>query len=132
MKNLNITLTIAAFIFGLVLIHPSNSMASGYDKGSGGIEEGQHSEMKGSLGTEGKANVAISGYCPVCLINGGKVVKGNNNFVTEYDGKVYKFLGFEQQKMFFENPEKYIQNLESKFNEMKNSKDGKGSGQKGS
>lgn len=61
-----------------------------------------------------KENVAISGFCPVCVVNGMKV-KGSDHFVTEYKGKVYRFAGFEQQKMFFESPDRYTQDIERKY-----------------
>lgn len=78
--------------------------------------EGSH--MEGSHMDAGKADVAIDGHCPVC-ISGGKVVGGNKNFATEYKGKVYYFVGFDQQKMFINDPEQYIANLEKKYQDLK-------------
>lgn len=49
-----------------------------------------------------QAETAIDGFCPVCVLH-GKLMKGNDNFVTVYEGKKYKFVGFEEQKMFIEN-----------------------------
>ncbi len=63
------------------------------------------------------ATVAISGFCPVCLIHGMKM-KGSDNFTTEYKGKVYKFSNIEMQKAFLENPEENTKDLEAKFIQM--------------
>lgn len=62
-------------------------------------------------------DVAISGFCPVCVVNGMKV-EGSDHFVTEYKGKVYRFAGFKQQKMFFESPDTYTKDIERKYMEL--------------
>ena len=80
--------------------------------------EGSHMEMDGSHMEMGKADVAIDGYCPVCITK-GKYMKGNPKFSTEYKGKVYYFPGFDQQKMFINDPEAYVQNLEKKYMDLK-------------
>ncbi len=61
--------------------------------------------------------VAIEGYCPVCLIH-GMMNKGSDNFTTEYKGKVYKFPAMEQQKAFLMDPEQYTKDLDMKFKQM--------------
>ena len=63
------------------------------------------------------AMVAISGYCPVCIIH-GNMKKGMDNYTTEYNGKVYKFAGFEQQKKFIDSPEEYTKDLDMKFQKL--------------
>jgi len=78
-----------------------------------GNENGQG--MMGNGNDSGAAETAIQGFCPVCVINGMKV-KGKDNFTTEYNGKVYKFAGFDQQKEFINDPEKYVAGLDAKFN----------------
>lgn len=134
MKKLRATLIMALFLFGFILMCPNNSMASGYDKGSGGMEEGRHSEMKGSSSKEVKAVKAISGFCPVCLIDGGKVVKGKSSHTVEYEGKTYYFIGSEQKEKFLKDPEKYTEDLEEKLEKIKSEPMTKGSDsqQKGS
>lgn len=83
--------------------------------------------MEGSKGmmmddkSHGASEVAIHGFCPVCVLEGEKV-RGNDHFITEYKGKVYKFAGFDQQKMFLDNPEKYTEDLDAKFNALKDDK----------
>ncbi len=104
MKKLSVFLIALVFVLSLGFI--SSSYAA----------EGSHME-----GSHGK--VAIDGHCPVCII-GGKVVDGNKNFATEYKGKVYYFVGFDQQKMFINDPEKYIANLEKKYQDLKTKGEG--------
>ena len=79
--------------------------------------EGSHMEMDGSHMDKGMGNVAIGGHCPICIMHGEDVM-GNPHFVTEYKGKVYYFVGFDQQKEFLMNPEKYVQGLEKKYKEV--------------
>ncbi len=79
--------------------------------------EGSHGMMMDDK-DHGAAEVAIHGFCPVCVINGTKV-KGKDHFITEYKGKVYKFAGIDQQKMFLADPEKYVADLDAKFDTLK-------------
>ena len=79
--------------------------------------EGGHGMMMDEK-DHGASETAIHGYCPVCVINGMKV-KGKDHFTTEYKGKVYKFAGIDQQKMFLNDPEKYVADLDAKFNALK-------------
>ncbi len=79
--------------------------------------EGGHGMMMDEK-DHGASETAIHGYCPVCVINGMKV-KGKDHFTTEYKGKVYKFAGIDQQKMFLEDPEKYVADLDTKFDTLK-------------
>lgn len=76
-----------------------------------------------------KNKVAIDGYCPVC-VSQGMPMKGNHKFVTEYRGKLYMFAGFKQQKMFFNNPESYVDRLDAKYKQLMGNS--KGSMQEGS
>ena len=70
--------------------------------------------MMDNTKSDSKAEVAISGYCPVCALHGIQT-KGSDNFVTEYNGKIYKFMDFSTQKAFIESPEEYTKDLEAKF-----------------
>ena len=73
--------------------------------------------MMGDMKNDSKAEVAISGFCPVCVIHGMKM-KGSDNFTTEYQGKVYKFTNIETQKAFVNNPEENTKDLEAKLMKM--------------
>jgi len=77
-------------------------------------------EMEGSHGTmmEEKADVAIHGFCPVCVINGMKVM-GKESISSEYNGKTYYFASEDQKKMFLADPEQYVDDLDAKFAALK-------------
>lgn len=102
MKRLSVFLIALVLSFGLV----SSSYAA----------EGSHMEDSHMEGSYDAA--AIDGHCPVCIIK-GKIVQGKSNFATEYEGKLYYFVGFDQQKMFINDPETYIANLEKKYSDLK-------------
>lgn len=70
------------------------------------------------MAAQEKTETAIGGFCPVCVIK-GMAMKGSDNFVTVYKGKLYKFAGFEQQKMFLDNPEMFTNGLEEKYEQLK-------------
>lgn len=52
--------------------------------------------------------VGLQGYCPVCVIEMKKWVRGNSSIQAQYDGKTYYFPGEEQRKMFLKDPAKYV------------------------
>ncbi|WP_144058811.1 hypothetical protein [Rhodopirellula sp. SWK7] len=59
-------------------------------------------------GTKATGNaVAIQGYCPVCVIEMKKWVKGDSQFAVQQDGKTYLFPSEERKQMFLKNPMKY-------------------------
>jgi len=59
-------------------------------------------------GTKAAANaVGLQGYCPVCVIEMKKWMKGSQQFAAQYDGKTYLFPGEEQKQVFVSNPAKY-------------------------
>jgi len=97
-----------------ILMASGSAFAQMNDQGKGMMEG---SMMKDNGMMKDNATVAISGYCPVCLLSGMKM-KGSDNFTTEYKGKIYKFASIEMQKAFLENPEEYTKDLEAKFKQM--------------
>lgn len=64
--------------------------------------------IQGSGTVASQSQVAMSGYCPVCIIEMKKWVQGNPKFSVSQDGKTYLFPGEEQRQMFLANPGKYI------------------------
>lgn len=59
-------------------------------------------------GTKTNANaVGLQGYCPVCVIEMKKWIKGESQFAAQYDGKTYLFPSEEQKQMFLNAPGKY-------------------------
>jgi YHS domain-containing protein len=70
--------------------------------------------VQGSDTAEHQATVALSGYCPVCVIEMRKWVKGDSRFAVVQDGKTYLFPSDEQKQMFVKNPDKYTPALGGK------------------
>lgn len=68
----------------------------------------QSSRPTSGSGTKATGNtVGLQGYCPVCVINMKKWVKGNPQFSVRQDGKTYRFPSEEQKQMFLSNPAQY-------------------------
>ena len=61
----------------------------------------------GSSTVGNATTVGLQGYCPVCVIEMKKWMKGNQPFAAQHDGKTYLFPGAQQQQMFEMNPAKY-------------------------
>ncbi len=85
-------------------------------RGSGTVQQGSGSVrssgtvMRGSGSIQGsgaKSAVAMNGYCPVCILEMKKWVKGDPRYSVQLDGKVYLFPGEEQKKMFLAKPTQY-------------------------
>ena len=55
-----------------------------------------------------KVGLALEGYCPVCVIEMKKWVRGKPKYQTTYDGKTYYFPSEKQKKMFLSSPAKYV------------------------
>ena len=67
-----------------------------------GMPSNQGSSMRAA-----PAPVGLDGYCPVCIVNMKKWVKGSPQFQASYDGKTYYFPAEEQRQVFLANPAKY-------------------------
>ena len=55
-----------------------------------------------------KATTALSGYCPVCIIEMKKWVRGNPQFAATFDGQTYLLPNAEIREKFLANPVKYV------------------------
>ena len=55
-----------------------------------------------------ESNVALEGYCPVCVVEMKKWVRGTSEHTVNYDGKTYAFPGAQQKQMFLADPAKYV------------------------
>lgn len=51
---------------------------------------------------------AVQGYDVVSYHTGKRPVRGNGNFVAVHDGATYQFSSEENQKLFENNPDKYV------------------------
>jgi len=58
-------------------------------------------------GNDFNSTPAAQGYDVVSYQNAKRPVRGNGNFVAEYNGAVYLFSNKENQKIFSNNPERY-------------------------
>jgi len=54
------------------------------------------------------AGVALEVYCPICVTQMGKWVKGNPEHHATYDGKTYYFPSEREREMFLTDPAKYV------------------------
>ncbi|MEM9588539.1 MAG: hypothetical protein AAGA03_14740 [Planctomycetota bacterium] len=50
---------------------------------------------------------ALQGYCPVCVVEMKKWVKGDRSHSASHDGKTYLFPSEDQKRMFLADPKKY-------------------------
>jgi YHS domain-containing protein len=55
------------------------------------------------------ADLALNGYCPVCLAKGDKLVKGEPSFSASFNGMRYQFPNAKTQGMFRANPAMFAQ-----------------------
>ncbi len=52
--------------------------------------------------------IALSGYCPVSLIAGRRLVRGQTEHTVEHDGRIYRFASADLSRDFRKEPERYI------------------------
>ena len=107
---------ILAFSFAvasLAVITAVPADAQSSKRQTGSPQAGSNGRQAGSGGRVSQPDsftqddVALEGYCPVCVIEMKQWVKGSPEHAVEYDGNVYLFPGQEQQDMFARNPQKY-------------------------
>ncbi len=60
-----------------------------------------------SAGNYPHSTPAVQGYDVVSYQTEKRPVRGNGNYVAEYDGAIYQFSSEENQKLFEKSPEKY-------------------------
>ncbi len=53
-------------------------------------------------------NLGLEGYCPVCLIEARKWVRGKPDYQITYDGKAYQFPSESEKQRFEADPAKYV------------------------
>ena len=56
---------------------------------------------------KGQMTVGLDSYCPVCIIEMKKWVKGTSQYPVEFDGKTYLFPSEKEKQVFMKSPEKY-------------------------
>ncbi len=55
-----------------------------------------------------EVKLGLGGYCPVCIVEGKKWVRGKSEFQTTYDGVTYRFPGIGPKQKFLANPARYV------------------------
>lgn len=113
MKKVKVVLMAALFVLGFVVFQPLTVKAA--DEGSPMMK--METNSVGDTADTKEPEVAIDGDCPVCMM-AGMHAEGKDEFTTEYKGKVYKFENEEHKKAFLADPEKYVQGLDAKYEEM--------------
>ncbi|TWU25323.1 YHS domain protein [Novipirellula galeiformis] len=105
--RLSITRPVAMFATTLVL---GSLLATAAHAQSGTRTKSSASSPAAHAGSSTKSNastVGLRGYCPVCVIEMKKWIKGDAQFAAQYDGKTYLFPSEEQKQMFVNDPSKY-------------------------
>lgn len=59
------------------------------------------------------ADIAFSGNCPVCMVDGEKEVRGKRQYSTQHCGLRYFFPSEQQKLAFLRNPARYVKQLKS-------------------
>ncbi len=54
------------------------------------------------------SDVALEGYCPVCIVEAKKWVRGNPRHQVTHDSRTYYFPSDKEKRMFEANPAKYV------------------------
>jgi len=62
----------------------------------------------GSAARGQATDVALSGYCPVCITAGKEWVKGSTAFQAQFDGDTYLFPSGEQKATFLQDPSAFV------------------------
>jgi YHS domain-containing protein/thioredoxin-related protein len=65
------------------------------------IHEGEPSPKK-------ETQVALSGFCPVSLISGHKLVRGQVEYTVQHEGRIYRFADRVMVELFRKEPHRYI------------------------
>jgi YHS domain-containing protein len=55
-----------------------------------------------------ETQLALSGYCPVSLISGRRLVPGQAEYTVHHEGRVYRFANAVMSGLFRKDPERYI------------------------
>jgi YHS domain-containing protein len=102
--------TLLGFAAALVASASLASKASAQSGTRGTPQRNAPAASGSEAGSGTKAQAAptgLQGYCPVCVVEMKKWVKGSTQFAAQHDGKTYLFPGEEQRQMFLKNPQKY-------------------------
>lgn len=94
--------------FAVIVFAAVPALSHNMALGQSGKKEARQSPQRSAPETLGPAQVAMEGYCPVCVIEKKQWIKGDPAFQATYDGKTYLFPGEKEKAMFTANPAKYV------------------------
>ncbi len=92
-------------LVAFVLLAPTMAIAQSGSRGGGQPPAG--SGARSTSSSVNRVKPALDGYCPVCIIDMKKWVRGDAAFQSRFDGHTYLFPGQEQKAKFDANPGKY-------------------------
>lgn len=96
--------SLLAFLAGFIMVGSLAVLAGG------GTARGQSASKSQPGASDGAKtrDIALEGYCPVCIIELKKWVRGKPEYQVKYDGRTYFFPGQKQKEMFLVDPAKYV------------------------
>lgn len=107
-SNLRMQIYRIATTFGITVALITSVSVTSTASAQSGTRTAPKSGTPAGSGTTSQVNsTALQGYCPVCVVEMKKWIKGNPQFAAQHDGKTYLFPGDEQRQMFLKNPQKY-------------------------
>ena len=62
---------------------------------------------------------ACEGYCLPCAVDKKMLVKGKESISAQYKGQTFYFASEKSKEKFLNNPEKYLNGIESRIAELK-------------
>lgn len=98
-----VAITIAVLFAALMSTNNARAQSSTRGPTPAANQPRQGSSHRG----ENAVPLGLHGYCPVCVLDMKKWVKGDPNFQSFFDGHVYLFPGPEQKKKFDSNSTRY-------------------------
>lgn len=107
-RDLQPILSATRMAFLLIAVISVAAVPAGSAVGQSGSKNPAASQRAAVTGQQSPAELAMGGYCPVCIIENKQWVKGDRQFQVTYDGKTYLFPGKEKRAMFAANPAKYV------------------------
>jgi YHS domain-containing protein len=66
------------------------------------------SSRPGNTPQKKEDNLALSGYCPVSLIKGHKLVPGQVEYTVQHEGRIYRFANRVMIDLFRREPQRYV------------------------
>jgi YHS domain-containing protein len=73
----------------------------------GGTAAGGSSDSGTTTQSDASPQVALDGYCPVCVVTRGSWVRGRETLTSTHLGRTYRFAGPDEKRAFLANPEWY-------------------------